>query len=202
MYSMTKINFEEFLIGFKLGQLWRDMENTTEGSKHHKELNVSIHTQMLIDWYYDNLIDLRNEKQRMLTLVACAAHDLGKPRSMIMKFSEERGHYKAFHGHEKVSANLWIDYAYSNPEIVKDLLELSFRDVHNIAFMVEYHLPFDLKNKQKREALKTSLFKRFGEEGHQAWLDFILCDQNGRISEDKETKLAKVDVWMKEWESV
>lgn len=202
MYSMTKINFEVFLIGFKLGVLWYDMEHTVEGSPWHKEANVGVHSTMLIEHYYNNFFEHRTEKQRMLSLVASAAHDLGKPRSMIMKFSEERGHYKAFHGHEKVSANLWIDYAYSNPEIVKDLLELSFRDVHNIAFMVEYHLPFDLKNKQKREALKTSLFKRFGEEGHQAWLDFILCDQNGRISEDKETKLAKVDIWMKEWESV
>lgn len=202
MYSITKINFSEFLEGFKLGILWYDMENTVEGSKFHREANVATHTTMLLDHYYNNFFEHRTEKQRMLSLVSCVFHDVGKSRSMIMKFSEERGHYKAFHGHEKVSANLWIDYAYSNSEIVKDLLGLSFREVHDIAQMIEFHLPFELKNKQKREALKTSLIKRLGVEGHQAWLDFILCDQHGRIAEDQETKLAKVDVWMKEWDLV
>lgn len=202
MFSMTKINFEEFLEGFKLGQLWYDMEKTVEGSKWHKEPNVSCHTQMLIDWYYNNLFDLRTEHQRMLTLVASTFHDVGKPRAMIMKFSEERGHYKAFHGHEQISARLWIDYAYSNPEIVKDLLNLGIYDVHNIAQMIEFHLPFELKNKEKRKALKTSFLNRCGVANHQAWLDFILSDQNGRIAEDQVTKLAKVDVWIKEWETI
>jgi hypothetical protein len=68
--------------------------------------------------------------------------------------------------------------------------------------MLEHHVPFGLKDKRKRQDLKQAFFTRMGEAGHRAWIDLLLSDQHGRISDGQAEKLAAVDVWMKEWEQV
>jgi hypothetical protein len=193
--------FSRFFDGFRQTQLWRDMQNTREDSPWHREANVAVHTQMLIDWYMANKAGHRNDTQRVLSLVACLFHDVGKPPAQVTKFSEERGEYRAYHGHEQLSARLWIDYAMSHPDQI-EALRLSLLDVTNVALMLEYHVPFALKDFAKRRALKSAFMLRMGEAGHRAWLDFLLSDQHGRISDDQATKLAAVDVWMNEWEDL
>ncbi len=193
--------FEEFYGRFKSHPLWLAMERTVENSPWHREANVAVHTNMLLDWYKKNFLSIRNDRQQMLSQISCLFHDVGKPPAEIVKHSEERGTYRAYHGHEQLSARLWVDYAYSNPEEI-EFLDLSLADVSTIALMIEYHVPFALKDAVKRRALKTALVLRAGEDGHQAWLDFLLCDQNGRTSDDQPTKLAAVAVWMNEWNAL
>jgi hypothetical protein len=194
--------FEEFLSRFKKTDIWRNMQLTREGSPWHREENVSVHTEMLLKWYKDNLYLSRTDSQRMLTMISCLMHDIGKPPSQIIKFSEERGEYRAYHGHELVSARMWVDYALTNFAMISELLKIDANDVGNIAFFIEHHVPFSMKNPRKRKVLKDSLIARAGEHGHEAYLDFLLSDQHGRISDDQHLKLAAVDDWMKEWKKI
>jgi hypothetical protein len=194
--------FAAFHAQFKKHDWWRAMQNTREDSPWHRESNVSVHTQMLLDWYMNNLVANRSEKQRLLTLVGCLFHDVGKPPSQIIKHSEERGEYRAYHGHEQVSARMWVDYAATNLDHVRELLRFDLEDISNVALMLEHHVPFALKDKNKRKNLKQAFMLRMGEGGHRAWLDLLLSDQHGRISDAQAEKLAAVDAWMTEWEKV
>jgi hypothetical protein len=194
--------FDGFFDRFQSTEMWTAMLNTREDSPWHREENVAVHTRMLIKWYKENLAHQRNERQNLLTLVSCLFHDVGKPPAQIVKFSEERGEYRAYHGHEQLSARMWVDYAMTNFEMVHETLRFDLSDVSNIAFFVEHHVPFAMKDSRKRKALKSSLLERTGSSGHQAWLDFLMSDQHGRISDDQATKLAAVDQWMKEWKEV
>jgi hypothetical protein len=195
-------NFERFFAQFQLFQYWKDMENTHEDSPWHREASVAVHTDMLINWYFDHYYNERDDKQRMLTLVGCLFHDVGKPRAQIIKFSEERGEYRAYHGHELISARMWTDFAMGNRDFVEGYTGFTLTDIANVALMIEYHVPFALKDKTKRRNLKTAFLTRMGKGGHQAWLDMLNCDQHGRISDDQEKKLADVALWMSEWEGV
>ena len=201
-YQEAHHRFADFHDQFKKTTMWIDMKNTRENSPWHRESNVAVHTQMLIDWYMNNLATNRSETQRMITLVSCLFHDVGKPPSEIIKHSEERGEYRAYHGHEQVSARMWVDYALSNLDMIKDKLRFNEFDIANIAMMLEHHVPFQLKDSKKRKALKYGIINRMGEAGHQAWLDLLMSDQHGRISDDQAEKLASVEQWMHGWTSV
>ena len=192
--------FNKFFDTFKLTKLWKDMENTHEDSPWHRESSVAVHTQMLLDWYNTHYFSARNEHQQSLTMIACLMHDVGKPMAEVTKFSEERGTYRAYHGHELLSARIWTDYALSAQRHHGFVIDFNLNDIANVALMVEHHVPFALKDKKKRAALKGAFMHRMGEEGHQAWLDLLNSDQHGRISDDQDKKLADVAVWMQEWE--
>lgn len=201
-YTEAVARFEQFAANFKTTKLWQAMAATKEDSPWHREANVGVHTDMLLRWYMDNLAIHRSDRQRVLTMVACLFHDVGKPPSEIQKHSEERGDYRAYHGHEQVSARIWVDYAVRNFAEVKELLQLDMQDVANISLMIENHVPFDLKKGDKRRALKQAFFSRMGESGHRAWLDLLLSDQHGRISDGQAEKLAAVEQWMHGWSLV
>lgn len=194
--------FDAFLDVFKKTDLWKAMRNTREDSPWHREENVAVHTEMLLKWYKDNIFSARTDEQRILSMVCCTMHDIGKPPAQIVKFSEERGEYRAYHGHEQLSARLWVDYAMSNFEMIQETLRFDLDDISNVAFFVEHHVPFAMKDVKKRKALKDSIMNRTGEAGHRAWLDFLLSDQHGRISDGQAEKLAAVEVWMEEWQKV
>lgn len=189
--------FEKFYAHFRKTELWKAMAMEKEGTAWHREANVGKHTDMLLEWYKTNLASQRNEYQRILTMTACLMHDVGKPPSKIRK--ERNGEIvNAYHGHELVSARIWTNYAVTEPK-VKDLLMLSSDDISFIALMIEHHVPFAIEKAAKRKALKASFMERRGEQGHRAWLDLLLSDQHGRISDDQATKLKAVDQWMHGW---
>lgn len=194
--------FETFFDEFRKTDLWRAMLLTREDSPWHREENVAVHTRMLLDWYNSNIRSSRNDEQQILSMVSCLMHDVGKPPAQIVKFSKERGEYRAYHGHEQLSARIWTDYALSNMDMVTELLRFTLKDISNVAFFIEHHVPFAMKNKRKRTLLKQSLIDRTGNMGHRAWLDFLLSDQHGRISDGQAEKLANVKEWMGQWETV
>jgi len=193
--------FNAWLAGFKTTDLWAAMARTVEDSPWHREANVGVHTEMLLDVWRTTIQPTRPPRQALFTAIACTFHDTGKPPAEIHKFSEARGNYRAYHGHEQVSARLWTDYALSNPEFMARF-SLSLADVSNLAFAIEHHVPFDMKDAQKRRALKATFFDRGGKELHQSWLDLLYCDQYGRTSDDQEVKLARVHDWLRDWENV
>ena len=194
--------FESFFKIFRQTQMWRDMVNTREDSPWHREENVGRHTEMLIEWYNDNLASSRSNTMQNLSLVACLMHDIGKAPAQQVKFSEDKGEYRSYAGHEAYSSRMWVDYAMQNYELVTNTFRFSMDDIMNIAMMIEYHLPFGLKDKVKRKNLKQAFLARMSEFGHQAWLDFIMSDQHGRIPDDPVPKLEEVDRWMKEWKEM
>ena len=200
--SDAQHRFDHFFSQFRMTGLWRAMVNTREDSPWHREANVSVHTQMLLDWYKQNLQANRSESQQMLTMIACLFHDVGKPPAEIQKYSTERGHYRAYHGHEQLSARMWVDYALLHRDVVHEVLRFTEADVANVAMMLEHHVPFAMKDTRKRKELKQSFITRMGEAGHRAWIDLLLSDQHGRISDGQAEKLAAVEVWMNEWEKV
>jgi hypothetical protein len=194
--------FDAFFATFRESDLWKAMVNTRENSPWHREANVGVHTQMLIKFYKENFAQHRSETQQITTLVACLFHDVGKPPAQVTKHSAERGEYRMYAGHEQLSARIWVDYAMTHEAQVSEGLRMDLSDVANIALMLEHHVPFGLKDPRKRKALKDAFMSRMGEAGHRAWLDLLMSDQNGRISDGQAEKLAAVDVWMKEWEKV
>lgn len=202
MTSNAVERFSAFFERFRSSNLWVDMVNTREDSPWHREENVGVHTRMLLDWYTTNLAWKRNENQQVLTLVSCLFHDVGKPSAEIVKFSEERGEYRAYHGHELISACLWIDYALSNFDMIEETLRLNVSDISNIAFFIEHHVPFATKDTKKLKALKNAFLQRVGSPGLQAWKDFLMSDQHGRVSDDQAEKLQRVDDWFETWEKI
>lgn len=194
--------FDAFFDVFKQTEMWRAMQNTREDSPWHREANVAVHTRMLLDWYRNNLFSSRTDEQRILTMVSCLFHDVGKPPAEIKKWSEERGDYRAYHGHELLSARMWVDYAMANFEMVSEMLRFTLFDVSNVALFIEHHVPFAMKDPKKRKALKDSILLRTGGAGHQAWLDFLISDNHGRISDNHSEKLAALDSWLLDWEAV
>lgn len=199
--TSAKERFEAFKGQFVKTDMWRAMQLERENSPWHREENVAVHTNMLLRWYDENLASNRNSWQQIVTRTACLMHDIGKPPSRITKRSEERGTYNAYHGHELVSARMWINYASGEgKEAVRSILCLSKEEVSFIAYMLEHHVPFAIAKVEKRKALKTGFYHRIGDEGHRAWLDLLLSDQHGRISDGQATKLKAVEDWMYHWE--
>jgi len=200
--EMTTLElWENFYTEFRKEPLWEAMAETVENSPWHREANVAVHTAALITWYKTHLLQERSAVQAILTLTACLFHDTAKPQCKVKKYSEERGDYFAFHGHELVSARLWVDWIITHPE-TRINLGLSLEDVTFIALMIEHHVPFAMTSRTKLQALKRAFMLQGGSSGHQAWIDLLLSDQHGRISDDHSAKLARVEDWLSIWEAV
>lgn len=201
MSTNAKERFEAFKERFTKTDMWRAMQLEREGSPWHREENVAVHTNMLLRYYDENFASNRNVWQQIITRTACLFHDVGKPPSRIIKQSAERGEYRAYHGHELVSARIWVNYATGlGQQDVRDILCLDPTEVSFVAYMIEHHVPFALAKVEKRKAMKTGFYHRKGDVGHRAWLDLLLSDQHGRISDDQAQKLRAVDDWMYHWE--
>jgi len=185
----------------KSSPLWKSMLNTREDSPWHREANVAEHTRMIISWYKNNLANNRNETQQFLTQTAALFHDVGKPMAEVVKYKEERGTYRAYSGHEQLSSRLWVDFALTNKDICKQV-GITVDDISSIALMIEYHVPYGYKDVQKRQNLKRALISKLGEAGHRAWLDLLISDQHGRISDNHAEKIADMTKWLEDWENV
>jgi len=189
--------FAKFHEDFKATKLWKDMEATCENSPWHREANVAVHTQMIIDHYLANFASQRTPRQQALTLLSILFHDTGKPGAKKSKHTEERGHYQSFGGHEHVSARLWEDYAVENWNKWKQLkptFELKDTDIYLISWIIENHLPHRLDNPRDLQNLANMLNSEPFEYGELAvvYFDQIISDQAGRISDNQEKNMAEV----------
>lgn len=195
-------SFNMILETFHRSPEYQAMRDTVEDSPWHREKSVSIHTRMVVNQY---LCRSANTKSNSSTIaidwtpqifagaIACMFHDIGKPPCMKMKFKEDRGHYKAFYGHEKYSARMFLDFVARHPAIKDVFWELGDEILYITAWMIEYHLPWSITDKTKRENLFATVHRFLGDP--EIFLNVLLSDTYGRISDDAEAKREKAEAW-------
>ena len=195
--------FKAFFQKVKATPHWKVMEDTVENSPWHREANVAVHTTMTIDHYLNKFYDERNDRQRLITLIALLFHDFGKPEAeeTLEKKDGSGELYRRYAGHEPVSANEFMSFICDQPELRNDLFVagLSWIDLRMIKVMIEHHLPYGLKNETKRQNLKQMVLTTFGEDD-VCFYDMLYSDSAGRISDDHPEKLANVDRWIKDFQ--
>lgn len=197
--------FHQFMGKIKQTPNWASMVNTVEDSPWHREANVAVHTEMCIDQYLKRFADIRTHRQQLLTLMALCFHDFGKPEAEeTLEKKEEPGvFYRRYAGHEPISGNEFMSFMCDNHELRQFFFDQGFgwKDVRTIKVMIEHHLPYGLKNVQKRENLKQMLEFTLGDD-ECCFYDMLRCDGAGRISDNHEEKLKNVETWIDEFQQV
>lgn len=173
------------------------LANTVENSPWHREENVLVHTQMVVSEYLKLWTDAF-DKEMYLGAWAAAFHDMGKPIAEEVVHSEERGEYRRYAGHEHSSAIEWLDFILGDAT-QRERLELNEEDVYLVAWMVEYHLPYGVRDKVKRQALYNTMYNH---DCVVAFCTLLLADCLGRISDDHPTKLQSVREWIAEFQTM
>lgn len=199
---MDKIDYRATFLdqweALKQFPMFQRMARTVEDSPWHREANVLVHTQMVVDEYvkladdYDPMSGLINSwtHDEYLGAIAAAFHDTGKPASEIQKWSEARGNYRAYHGHELLSARMFETYA------AERFPMFSGRDIAMVSFIVEHHMPWSVEDKEKRHNLAKTA-NHYG--GVDIFTMHLLADQYGRTSDDQEAKVKRADEWVREF---
>lgn len=191
IHSTTKDDFITWYFNeFHADELFLDMLRTTEDSPYHREVNVGVHTDMVVTQFLSRWNHL--SRNAMLGALACAFHDVGKPEARTRKYSSKRGHYNSFAGHEKLSARLWEDWAMRHWDFLKFTLGLNPQDFHSVAWMIEHHMPWEIKNKDTLKYMATTADKI----GFDIYDAVMTSDTWGRISDDHPEKKQKVHDWI------
>lgn len=177
------------------------MAKTVEDSPWHREANTWVHTEMVVQQARERANpDGDYSRSELFTLIAALFHDFGKPAAeeTLEKEGQPGVTYRRYSGHEVISANAMIQYFLVNTELLDGFYALGFdnNDLRGIRFMVEYHLPYSIKDKQKRSTIMQNL-RYYNVE--QAFYNLLVSDCAGRISDDHPTKLKAVDDWIKEF---
>jgi predicted kinase len=179
--------------------MFERMSRTVEDSPWHREANVLVHTQMVVDQYVKMTDDQWGDffatvriwtKEDYLGAIAAAFHDTGKPAAEIKKWSEARGDYRAYHGHELLSARLFETYAADRFPM------FSAQDIATVSFIIEHHMPWSVEDAEKRRNLALTANYYSGAE---LFIRHLLADQYGRIADDMEAKKAMADNWTEEF---
>ncbi len=186
---------------FKTDPLYTAMGETVEASPWHRERNVAIHTDMVVSEYI-SWADKSWTIDTLIGAVACSMHDVGKPSAKVVKFKPERGNYNSFGGHEIISARLFEDYFVRNAERMWNLFGV--RDVnliYKIEFVIEHHMPYEQPT-DKVQDIATTAAHLFGIGGNveSIFQDHLTADTHGRIADDHEQKIGKVDDWIIEFD--
>ena len=176
---------------FKTTDLYQAMENTVEDSPWHRERTVGVHTDMVVSQYL-SIQDTSNFDVR--GAIGCAFHDVGKPPCEIIKHKPERGEYRAYHGHEQVSARMWEDWASENWDFLSTTFNLDPDDIYVIGWMIEHHVPWATKKDAKLDAFATTALETIGFES--TWYDMLMADQIGRISDDSHQRMEQCEAWI------
>lgn len=177
--------------------MFQRMARTVEGSPWHREANVLVHTEMVVGEYV-KLVDSRCEsygepwsRHDYLGAIACAFHDTGKPAAEIEKWSESRGNYRAYHGHELLSARMFETYAALRYPM------FTAEEIFQISWIIEHHMPWQIEDATKLNNMAMTV-KSFGHGG-VAYAHHLLADQYGRIADDQETKNARAREWVEKF---
>jgi predicted kinase len=183
---------------FHADELFHDMLHTTEASPYHREVNVGVHTDMVVTQYMSRWEDLIYIPKAMLGAFACAFHDVGKPEARRRKYSTKRSHYNSFAGHEKLSARLWEDWAMRNWSLLTTQFGFTERDLYSVAWLIEYHMPWEIKNKDMLKHMRTTA----GQIDMDVYAAVLRSDTWGRISDDHPEKKQKVSDWIDTFEQM
>lgn len=193
------MNYKDLFIGFWAGMqdhpMIASLAETVESSSWHREANVFVHTTMVVNEFLALWTD-PSDKKMYLAALAAMFHDVGKPGAEEERVSEERGVYRRYAGHEHLSATAWLDFILSADSEVRAGLELTGEDVYLVAWMIEYHLPYTVRDKVKRQGIYSTPSK-FG--ALTAFVSLLRADARGRISDGHEQKLFDVELWIKDF---
>jgi predicted kinase len=180
-------------------ELWNKMHFTVENSPWHREANVETHTDMVV-MHYVSLCQDEWDHYDMLGAFAVAFHDTGKPDAEETVESEERGVYRRYHGHEQMSQRIWEDWAVSNYEMLHSEFGFEPNDLYRVGWVIQHHLPYGIKKPQKRKALRHTVLRLFGRD--TVFVNCLVADCWGRISDDHETKKETVYDWIREYQTI
>lgn len=187
----------DFIALFKTSEYWAVMQRTIENSPWHREANVAVHTEMSIEQYLVNFSKDRSELEQKLAIVALLFHDTGKPAAeeVVEKKDGSGDVYRRYAGHEQDSAVSFTECYVTMPELRALLTPMEARAVR---WTIEHHLPYSLKDKTKRQGLRSGTFAVFNEISltDATFFDCLRSDGLGRISDDHETKTAAVEEWI------
>ena len=188
-----------YLASFMGGETQRRMEATVENSPWHREANVWVHTKMVMDEYRTRFAPFRGPIENNIALFALLYHDVGKPDAEEVKEKKDgSGVYRSYAGHEQNSAVAFMEEYLKNP-FLRQVLPLEHARI--VRWIIEHHLPYDYKDKQKRRALRTAMAATLADvEG--TFYDCLRSDAAGRISDDHATKLARVEDWIAEFQAL
>lgn len=175
-------------------ELFTTMEKTVENSPWHRESNVLVHTHMVV-MNYVTTCNREWLKSDLVGAFAVAFHDVGKPAAEQIKFSEARGEYRSYPGHELISARLWVNWAMTNFEMLRELFPtFKVEHVYEVAWVIEKHLPYELKDKSKYNNMLNTIMSI----GMHMFFRVIRADGDGRISDNAEEKKQRVEDWIKQ----
>lgn len=174
---------------FKNTELYANMARTVENSPWHRENSVATHTDMVVTEYL-NMCKGDDSSSAVLGLWAAIFHDTGKPVAEIKKFSPERGNYRAYHGHELLSARLFETYAAERYPM------FTAEEIVMVSFIIEHHMPWSVEDKEKRRNLALTT-NHYG--GAALFCRHLLADQYGRLSDDQDSKIKRADEWVAEF---
>lgn len=179
---------------FRNDPLYVRMSSEVENSPWHREANVGVHTDMVVSAFLDNFYNLiPNRLTANVIAIALAFHDTGKPYARVEKFSEERGNYRSFGGHELISARLWEDWAATHWDSLVTTFNMVPYDIYRIAWLIENHLPYGLRKENKLNNLRQTAVRVV--DSTWGFMAMLMSDTIGRISDDHETKVATTQQW-------
>ena len=177
------------------------MNETVENSAWHREKNVGVHTDMVVSQY----LTLAGSgsgiwsKVDVLGALACAFHDFGKPAAEEEKYSEERGVYRRYVGHEIKSSRIWEGLAIEYFDSLTELFDLDVDDIYRVAWVIEHHLPYGTKKPNKVKALRATVDQTVGID---VFVNCLMADCLGRMSDDHDTKIENALQWCTEFRTV
>lgn len=200
---MINEQFNKFLIEeFFQSEEWALMKNTVEDSPWHREQDVSVHTLMVLNHYVDHFLNSRSETENKIALLALLFHDTGKPEAEEeIERADGSGKYRRYAGHESVSSHCFMEYYLKSPTLKS---WLTVDEARAIRWIIEYHLPYGYKHRNKVHDLKlaTELVLKKIDCTLQTFYDCLRSDANGRISDDHATKLQNVEDWIANFDQV
>lgn len=192
--------FDTFFEKFKQSPSWKQMVDTVEASPWHREANVAVHTQMVLDQYNTRFAPIRTPEQNLIARVALLYHDVGKPAAeeVLEKKDGSGEKYRRYAGHEQDSSVAFAEEYVKNKDL-QGILDV--KGARIVRWIIEHHLPYGLKQRDKVVGLRTAVAAIFGEM-ENTFFDCLRSDSAGRISDDHEQKLANVEEWIGNFRAV
>lgn len=190
--------FSKFLDNFQQSEIWKSMESTVEDSPWHREANVAVHTMMALDQaqkWFPIVRSSISDRHIILTKLAILFHDTGKPPMQEVKENKERGVYRSYANHEQRSARIFEAYVVDNWTEWFDGW-ITHEDVYVVTWIIEHHLPYGVKNKNKINTFVSSLLALPQLLDIDIFFNAIRGDAYGRISDNWDTNIAAVEEWI------
>ena len=190
--------FNEFV---DIDPLHIKMSEFSEDSPWHRERTIAVHTNMVVGEFLTRAGSKNDEntwsKHDLYGAFACAFHDVGKPAARTEAYKPERGTYYRYGGHELISARLWEDWAVRNWKLLENDFDFSPFGLYSVGWLIENHLPWDVKKPEKRRQLALGVKATVGNPA--SFINVVKADTWGRLSDDATEKRGKVDAWCGEF---